>query len=738
MSNIPHYDHDVNPDIYDAWRQFREAMESVGILAPHEIHDGEVFRFPARNGKGRTRNKNGAFEFHSDGWPAGWYQNHGVTGVIKWCYKTDKPFTSERMAELKAESEAAAVRREIAKEKAYAEAARRAQRAWEDSEPAETHRYLEDKGVASYGLRANEDGELLIPVMDIDGNWQSLQRIFYDEDEKSAKLFLQGGRMEGGMFVIGEIVEAGVILIGEGYATMATLRDATGYASICAFNDSNVIKVTAAIRAKFPSAKIVVCADNDHATIVNGKHTNPGVTKSKIAAKESDALLAIPTVEEGTDFNDMASEIGIEAVRDAIEAVINKLKKAKTMAKKSSTVTTIYGPEVVYSAPVFEMDGRNGPKRNFRNLKTAISALGVELTYDEFSMVGKINGEPAQDHVVNKMLFDIDEKWGIQFQKDYFYNAVDTLARENKFHPVKDYLSSLEWDGVSRLETALSKFCGADNNPINGVVFSKWMIGGVRRIFTPGCIMRTVLILEGEQWAGKSSFFEVLAKRKEWFLNDLDMDGIGRDILPQIMGKWIVELSELDSVRKSDIGTVKKNIAQTFDRGRLSHARYATELLRQYVYAGTTNKREYLNDSTGGTRFWPVRIEKVNFPDLIANVDHLWAEAVHRANAGESHELDADQTAAIKVVQDEKAIIDPWQELIVEFLADKDGAIDNCKVKSDTLFNVLGVKQERRTQPMLERIGSIMAGLGFARKNARFGGKVGKGYVKGKGDNEKV
>ena len=83
---IPHNDRDVNVDINDAWAQFRDEMESVGIQAPHGVHDGEMFRFPARNGKGRLKSKNGAFEFHSDGWPAGWYQNHGVTGVITWFY----------------------------------------------------------------------------------------------------------------------------------------------------------------------------------------------------------------------------------------------------------------------------------------------------------------------------------------------------------------------------------------------------------------------------------------------------------------------------------------------------------------------------------------------------------------------------------------------------------------------------------------------------------------------------
>jgi putative DNA primase/helicase len=132
-----------------------------------------------------------------------------------------------------------------------------------------------------------------------------------------------------------------------------------------------------------------------------------------------------------------------------------------------------------------------------------------------------------------------------------------------------------------------------------------------------------------------------------------------------------------------------------------------------------------------------VKITKVDFEALKSDVDQLWAEAVHRANEGESHELNEEQTAEIKKVQEEKSIVDPWQELIVDFLADKDGKIDNCRIRGDTIFNLLDVKKERRTQAMLERVGGIMLFLGFRRKKSRFGGKSLPGYSKGTGENEK-
>jgi putative DNA primase/helicase len=308
-------------DMRDAERQFDRFLSSMGIF-PRDgvISDHEWHRCPARKSNGRMDSTNGAYKIHLDGWPAGSAQNHGVTGVETWKYYSDRTFTKEQMDEFHRQGEEEARRRRAEREALYAIVARKAHDRWSRAKPVWVHRYLEDKGVASHGLRTDEDGDLLIPVINAKGNWQNLQRVFHDVDGKCVKLYLKGGRMKGGMFIIGKIDPEGVILIGEGYATLATLHEATGYPSVVAFNDSNLIVVTALTREKFPKARIVVCADNDHKT-----RDNPGVAKGKAAAEATGSMLAIPTVVDGTDFNDMAGEYGIDAVKEAIEAVINHL-----------------------------------------------------------------------------------------------------------------------------------------------------------------------------------------------------------------------------------------------------------------------------------------------------------------------------------------------------------------------------------------------------------------------------
>lgn len=311
-------------DMRDAERQFLRFIESLGISPKGGVSsDGEWHRCPARKRDGRMSRENGAYKLYLDGWPAGCAQNHGVTGVVSWKYESDRRFTDAQMDRFRRQSEEAASRRKAKREALYAMVAGKAQERWGLAKPVWVHRYLEDKGVASHGLRESPDGDLLVPVGSIDRQWMNLQRIFHDHEGICRKMYLRDGRMKGGMFPIGKIDPAGVILAGEGYATLATLHEATGYTSVVAFSDSNLIRVAGLLREKYLKATIVVCADNDHKT-----KGNPGLAAGKRASEEASALLARPTVVDGTDFNDMAGEYGINAVKDAIEAVLQGGKHA--------------------------------------------------------------------------------------------------------------------------------------------------------------------------------------------------------------------------------------------------------------------------------------------------------------------------------------------------------------------------------------------------------------------------
>jgi putative DNA primase/helicase len=209
--------------------------------------------------------------------------------------------------------EAAHRQREIAEQAQRAEARESALRIWGSAKPApDSHPYLARKAVKSHGLRVDTDGRLLVPMRDAAGELHSLQRIAAD----GQKRFLSGGRVSGCYFAIGR--PGDVLCIAEGYATAATIHEATGYPVAVAFNAGNLLPAARAIRDKLPNVRLIVCADDDAAT-----DGNPGIKYATEAARVVGAQLALPGFDPdrpdgATDFNDLAQHRGPEAVRDCI------------------------------------------------------------------------------------------------------------------------------------------------------------------------------------------------------------------------------------------------------------------------------------------------------------------------------------------------------------------------------------------------------------------------------------
>src|SRR5581483_7104435 len=181
--------------------------------------------------------------------------------------------------------------------------------------------------------------------------------------------------------------------------------------------------------------------------------------------------------------------------------------------------------------------------------------------------------------------------------------AVQTAARDRPIHPVKAYLHALLWDGVQRVDTWLSAYLGAEDTEYARAVGSRWLISAVARIYRPGVKADCCLILEGPQGIKKSTALRTLAG--EYFTDELADLG-SKDAALQIRGVWIVEISELDSLARSEIASIKAFMSRTADRFRPPFGKRVVECPRQCVFAGTVNHTEYLRDETGARRFWPV------------------------------------------------------------------------------------------------------------------------------------
>lgn len=205
--------------------------------------------------------------------------------------------------------------------------------------------------------------------------------------------------------------------------------------------------------------------------------------------------------------------------------------------------------------------------------------------------------------------------------------AVETLARANTVHPVRDWLRSLpEWDGISRVEQWLSDYCGVLDSVYVRLVSRFFLIGMIARVMKPGVKFDYCLVLEGPQGKGKSTIARILGG--DWY-GDTDLDLSNKDSMAALRGKWVYEFAEMGSVARAESLRQKSFLSRQFDEFRPVYGRREIRLARQVVFIGTTNDWEWNKDPTGGRRFWPVNCEgEFNIKALRDVRDQLFAEAL--------------------------------------------------------------------------------------------------------------
>jgi hypothetical protein len=261
---------------------------------------------------------------------------------------------------------------------------------------------------------------------------------------------------------------------------------------------------------------------------------------------------------------------------------------------------------------------------------------------------------------------------GVQFPKELFQMALTTVANKRRFHPIEDYLSGLpEWDGEKRAEKLLVDYLGAEDTAFNREAMVKVLLAAIARIYRPGIKFDYMLVLNGPQGIGKSTFFGRIFKG---FLSDsltmLDMrDKTGSE---KLQGYWALEVAEMAGMRKADIECVKSFISRQEDIYRPAYGRVVEKHPRRCVIVGSTNSSTgFLRDITGNRRFWPVRCNggKLKPWDLSdEDLDQIWAEALARYESGESLLLshEAEEIAARE--QKEAIEEDPRMAQVVEYL----------------------------------------------------------------------
>jgi len=258
------------------------------------------------------------------------------------------------------------------------------------------------------------------------------------------------------------------------------------------------------------------------------------------------------------------------------------------------------------------------------------------------------------------------------------------------------------------------------------------LTAAVRRIRQPGAKFDEMLVLESEQGLNKSLVLQTLAVRQEWWSDQLQLGQRGREAIEATSGKWIVEVPELQGMRKADVERVKAWLSAPSDRGRMAYGMTVTEAPRQFVCFGTTNGDAYLRDNTGNRRFWPVRVQRFDVNALEQDRDQLWAEAAQREASGASIRLPEKLWSAAAEEQRERMLTNEFTSLLDEILRDENDEPLQGKITVNDVWQALGIRPGQRHQGRQEQLGTAMRELGWSHKRLRFGeGKRSYCYTKG-------
>lgn len=344
---------------------------------------------------------------------------------------------------------------------------------------------------------------------------------------------------------------------------------------------------------------------------------------------------------------ELQQERARESAANVFEEIISTQQSAELTSAEANALTDVSWME----GAKLKCDENGRPKKTRDNILKILAydpALKGRIAYDKFaSRYMAMGALPWAMKAVEPRIWTDTDDSGIQWYlenrfditgKDKVLDGVLLTAEQNAFNPVTDYLDSLTWDGVSRLDTLFIDYLGAADNVYTRAVSSKAFIAAVARAFEPGCKYDTMPVLVGAQGIGKSSLIRIMGK--DWYADGLNTFD-GKEAAENIQGSWIIEAGEMAGYSKAEENASKQFLSRQVDVFRKAYGRRTQEYPRQCVFFGTTNQFEFLKDGTGNRRFWPIQLgltkpRKSVFDNLPGEVDQLWAEAVHKYRQGES------------------------------------------------------------------------------------------------------
>lgn len=353
-------------------------------------------------------------------------------------------------------------------------------------------------------------------------------------------------------------------------------------------------------------------------------------------------------------------------------------------------------------------------------------SYGSSLRLNEMNGAVLHGTSETGDHFISQVRLDLEGRYALRAAEPETVRAILYAATKRKFHPVREFLESLKWDGTSRLDRVAaeilhSQAAAPEEAELHSLLLVRWFTGLVRRPLEPGVKFDTTLIIQGAQGTGKSTFFRIISE--PWF-SDSDM-ALDKDGMMQMAGAWISEWPELETIMgRNNVSRVKAFITSSSDRFRAPYARTPITIPRSGVIVGSTNLCDFLRDPTGSRRFWVIPAGKVNLPLLREWREELLAEAVHRFRKGETHWLTEAEEARRAELASAFGDTDPWEDAVLRYVR----PLPEVRI-AELLVNPIGIARDRQGQNDLRRVADILRRAGFEPVQRRTGGEQARVWI---------
>lgn len=363
-----------------------------------------------------------------------------------------------------------------------------------------------------------------------------------------------------------------------------------------------------------------------------------------------------------------------------------------------------------------QLDQKGKPIPNLFNACVALTedpAFAGKLKFDDMRRAPVFDGKKAEDEILIAIHRTTQELGLLRISFATVEEAVRHVSYTNKFHPLRDWLDALEWDGVLRLADWLAVYLGCVSDEYTKAIGTMFMISMVKRIYEPGCQCDYMLVLEGPQGILKSQACRCLGG--EYYsdtLPDLGSDHVR--VSMHLRGKWLIEAAELASLmsRRVEAARLKAFLTTQVEQFTAKHARAETTEPRQCVFVGTTNDSEWNRDDSGGRRYWPVLCGSIDIERLRQDRSQLFAEAVDAYRRGAQSYPDRKfEEDHIKPVQDTRQWHDAWEQPIADWLLGK-----GRTTIADVGAGALAFLPARFSESDQKRVSKILRKLGWKAK----------------------